>query len=286
MLLYLKNLLPRIQQFSAQLSKEEIFVDKPWVLIDLNGNNHEYIFLRNHELILSVNGIVTKGSWQLLPTGKLLIDRVTDNILLQQAFIDEGILILKLSGTDDLPFMLLNENVIPDKDPEKYLRKVEANFLNYDLFETSEGIILNNLNSDTGKFNIGSILKYENGELVDGQLKSISKANYFCTVINGVIENFFYLIEYETNYGIKINIEQQRGRYLLSGDRIREYTNLPSNILKHPFKNDNTIEKIEIDGTGYIINIRTSEDVNGEFILYLVAFIIVFALFIIALNKF
>ena len=65
---YIKNIIPRIQQFSSQLSKVEVFVDIPWTLIDENGNNHEYVFLTNHDLILSVNGKVTKGTWQLLPT--------------------------------------------------------------------------------------------------------------------------------------------------------------------------------------------------------------------------
>jgi hypothetical protein len=287
MLEYIRNIIPRIQQFSAQLSKEEVFVDKPWVLIDHKGNTHEYIFLRNHDLILSVNGKVIKGSWQLLPTGKLLIDRVTDKIMLQQAFIYDGILLLKMSGSDDLPFILLNESIVPDKDPERYLQKVEAKLLDYDIYETTEGIILNNTNSDTEEYNIDSILKYKNGKLVTGQIKSISKENYYCEVVNGVIKDFFYLVGYDTVYGIKIFIEQRRARYISIEDKIRDYSKLSSNVLINPFINNSEILKIEIDGHGHIIKIIIKDDSRGEFLLYLLVpvFIIFFFILIIIYRR-
>jgi hypothetical protein len=79
----IKNLIPRLIQYSKQLDKVENFVDKSWLYLDSNGDNHEYIFMRDFRLIMSVNGTVVTGKWELLPNGKLLIDRVSDKIMLK-----------------------------------------------------------------------------------------------------------------------------------------------------------------------------------------------------------
>jgi hypothetical protein len=185
---YISNIVPRIQQFIAQLSHLEEFVDKPWILMDKDQNNHEYVFLRDNRLIMSLNGNCVTGSWQLLPTVKLLINRVTEELMLQHTFIDEGILLLKKSGSNEDPFMLINEEIISDKDPVGNLRKVEANRLNYDLYKTSDGILINNSNSSKGNFDLGSTLKDENGNLVNGVLESISDERKCIDVLNGVIQ--------------------------------------------------------------------------------------------------
>ena len=85
---YIRNIIPRIQQFSGQLSHIETFVDKPWVLIHASDNTHEYLFLRDRRLILSLNAIFTEGRWELLPTGKLMVNRVRDQTLLEHKGLD------------------------------------------------------------------------------------------------------------------------------------------------------------------------------------------------------
>ena len=82
MLYFLQNLLPRLRQFSQSLDQAELFVDKPWVLIDEDGQQQTYIFRRGGELLMSLDGRVQMGSWEYIaPAQSLLVDRVADKLL-------------------------------------------------------------------------------------------------------------------------------------------------------------------------------------------------------------
>ena len=70
MQLYLSNLIKRLKEFSQTLDKKEIFIEAPWVIIDEKQNQQKYIFKRNGDLIISLNGEVTDGKWEYLPTAK------------------------------------------------------------------------------------------------------------------------------------------------------------------------------------------------------------------------
>jgi len=64
MLDYIKNLLPRLQQYSKTLDHIELFVDQPWILRFGTGERYLYIFQRGGNLVVTINGIVTKGNWE------------------------------------------------------------------------------------------------------------------------------------------------------------------------------------------------------------------------------
>jgi hypothetical protein len=258
---YIKNIIPRIQKFSGELSHTEIFVDKPWALIDEDKNTHEYVFLRDHRLILSVNGKVVEGRWELLPTGKLLINRVTDQILLQQGFIDEGILLLKKSGTEDMPFMLINEKVITDKNPMKYLQKVEAKKLNYTLYKTEDGITLNNNNSSTGNFEVGATVTYDNGIKVNGELQLITSPDKYISLIDGVIQDSYFIKEYDTSLNVKLLVKRHEESGLSIGDTIINFKELQSNTLKNAF-NDYLYKLVVFDNNGMITTIKEGTDLS------------------------
>lgn len=132
MLIYIKNLLPRLRQFSQSLDKIELLVEHPWVLIDDELNQHKYIFRRNGDLLMSINGKGIKGKWEYLTVAKSIwIDRVQDNIMLNHDFVDPAVMILKLDGNKDMPFVLANENLIPDMDVVKYLDRLIQHGGNY-----------------------------------------------------------------------------------------------------------------------------------------------------------
>src|SRR3569833_2750378 len=127
MLVYIRSVLPRLQQYSKRLDKTESFVDRKWVLIDEAENGHSYEFLRDKRVIMSVvmNGVDQEtriGSWELLPSERLIIHR-PEPLLLEQAFLGEGLLIFKESGTTKLPFSLYDPKVIVDGNVEGYLKK-------------------------------------------------------------------------------------------------------------------------------------------------------------------
>jgi hypothetical protein len=125
MLLYIKNLLPRLRQYSQTLDKIELLVEHPWVLIDDEGNQQKYIFRRGGKLILSFNGRVSFGTWEYLPSARsLLIDLDEGTILLNHDFVDPAVMILKMDGNKDKPFVLANENLIPDMDVVRHLEEL------------------------------------------------------------------------------------------------------------------------------------------------------------------
>ena len=124
---YLKNIIPRIKQYSKGLDTIEVFVDKtePWFFVDESGLHHQYIFLRDNRLLMTSNGTTKTGKWELLPTNQLLIDRNSDQIILDHLFVDNALLILKLTGANEQPFILINTEEIPDLDVLGYLKKFE-----------------------------------------------------------------------------------------------------------------------------------------------------------------
>jgi hypothetical protein len=127
MIEFLKNIIPRIQQYSRGLDKIEVFVDKtePWIFVDETGLHNQYIFLRDNRLLMTSNGTTKTGKWELLPTNQLLIDRNSDQIILDHIFVEKALLILKLSGTEEQPFILINPVEIPNLDVLAYLQKFE-----------------------------------------------------------------------------------------------------------------------------------------------------------------
>lgn len=90
MKLYLKSIVNQLRNYSSTLDKTSILVDKPWALIDEEFEMQKLIFKKNKELILSKNGQVQIGKWDYFPEAKsLLIDRNSDKILCNEAFIDK-----------------------------------------------------------------------------------------------------------------------------------------------------------------------------------------------------
>jgi len=280
---YIKNIIPRIQQFSGKLDHVESFVDKPWILIDEDENTHEYVFLRDHRLILSVNGKAIQGNWELLPTGKLLINRVTDQVLLEHAYIDEGILLLKISGGKDLPFMLINEKVITDRDPVKYLQRVEAKKLNYIFYTTEEGITLNNTNSSTGRFEIGATITYDNGNIVKGELCSVAEPDKFYSLLEGVIQNKYFVTYHKTAYNITAKIKKAERFYIQPEDEILNFQDLPSTIHKKVFEE---YPLIITDERGIITKVKTQDDLNIRFMMWCLFILTLMGLIALAVSNY
>lgn len=216
---YIKNLLPRIQEFSINLDKKEVFVDKHWIFFDTNNNQHSYIFKRDGRLVMSLNGDVQEGKWELLPEAhSILVDRLKDKILLNQALVLDGLMYLKKDGSDLNPWILINKQVIPDLNYEQYLMDliiVKSDLKPFNLYdgktyyykersygdETLEGcnIYDENLNQITYDTKLGW-----------GPDKTI-------VVGNGIIKHILFQKEYSTDRGI-VTIFQTNLQTIAIGD--------------------------------------------------------------------
>ena len=253
------------------------------MFIDDVGKTHEYIFMRDKRLIMSKEGKVVTGTWDLLPNGKFLINRIVDEIMLQYDFVDEAIMIMKKSGTNDDPFILLNEVIIKDYNVINYLENFEAKKLGFDLFETLDGRKVNNKNSSTGSFEIGSTIKYNDGTSVNGELKSINKPGLYIKLIFGVIQSKYYKKIYKTNNDFELIIHAKNANKLEVGDEIINKEVLPSNLIRNPFYGIEDCREICIDSKGKITNITWAIDEDSSNILYvlLVLFFLVVGIMVI-----
>ena len=229
MIEYLKNIIPRIKQYSKELDKSENFVDKNWIYIDEDQNRHEYIFLRDKRLIMTLNSTTKEGSWELLPTGELLIKRNTSEyIKLSNLFIQDALMVLKYSATNDTPFILINQNLIPDLNVVAYLEKYEQQ---KELSETppqeQKFKILETGEIYGPKFYEGQFIKINN-LILKGTYKAVSDENSYeryIVIYDNRISRVYFKINYSYN-NTKFTIEQKEFSNPLVGDTILDVTSL------------------------------------------------------------
>lgn len=107
---FLLDIIPKIQSYSYKLDNIALLANKHWVLItDEREEKTVYIFRSNNELLLAVNGNVTKGRWEYLSEDSLLIDISDKSYLFKHGFLDSEIIALKSDNKDNYS-VLVNEN--------------------------------------------------------------------------------------------------------------------------------------------------------------------------------
>lgn len=117
---FLSNLLNRVRQFRNQLELTEVLVDRSWTIYN-NNALIEYEFLRNGEIVVSRNGEGHDGTWRILPSGKLQIKTDLVNYVLLFDFSITGILVMRLSGENNEPFLFFDPRVVTFNTLEQYL---------------------------------------------------------------------------------------------------------------------------------------------------------------------
>lgn len=206
---YINSLLPRIKQFSDSLDKKSILIEQPWVMIDNQGDFEKLIFKSNNELIMSLNGIVTIGRWEYLPSAKsLLIDRTTNKVLLNQVFVEKALLVLKYDGFSDKYFILANQNIIPDLNVEDYLKSIFYKQYHIAIIESTDGQTYEIVRHADNEF-VGII-----GQMVLKNAKAVYEGSFQAKgsdikyhIQNGKINKLSETIDFETMDGRKLVIE-------------------------------------------------------------------------------
>lgn len=218
---YLKSVAKQLQNYSESLSKTSLLIEKPWALIDDELELQKLIFKKNKELILSKNGQVQMGKWDYLPEARsLLIDRGSDVILCNEAFIDEGVMILKLDGTDNRFFVLANENLIPDLNAYQYIKQLRHQILNIQEIKMADGRKMEiQLCSDSVVPTIGDPVTIDALPIDDGKYKLIKSNRYF-EIKNGLIKKILIETKYETPEGLELVVEQHNQNSVRYGDLV------------------------------------------------------------------
>lgn len=220
MMSFIQNLLPRLRNFSQSLDQTELFVDKPWVLIDEDGQQQTYIFRRGGELLMSLDGQVQMGSWDYIaPAQSLLINRGVDRLLLNHFFFTDALLVLARDGRPESKFVLANRQLIPDLNIESYLRVLEAK-QSVQLKSSSSLIspVLRFSTKTTGGFSLEFLTKngaitiddaafVEDKPAQDGRY--VSEKNWGVVIKEGLVKSIFWPKQYSFKTGQKIIVDCQ-----------------------------------------------------------------------------
>lgn len=221
MKIYLKSIVKQLRNYSATLDKTSILIDKPWALIDEEFEMQKLIFKKDKELILSKNGQVQIGKWDYFPEAKsLLIDMNSDKILCNEAFIDKGVMVLRLDGTDSRFFILANENVVPDLDANRYLKELRYQKLKIAETKLIDGRILEVQREEKWQEpQIGNPVTQEAEPIEDGKYQ-LAKQNKYFEVKKGRIFKILTETKYTNPSGQEISIQQQDNLKIKKGDYV------------------------------------------------------------------
>ena len=107
---YFLNAVNKLTQYSKKLDNLSLLQNNHWVLFDNETREKKivYIFRQQNELLISVNGKLTKEKWEFLGNNSLIISVNDNNYLFKNGFIDEDILALKIDGQENF-VVFINE---------------------------------------------------------------------------------------------------------------------------------------------------------------------------------
>ena len=221
MKVFLQHIVSEMKNYSKRLDQQSILIDKPWALIDSDFEIQKLIFKKNKELIMSKNGQVVMGSWEYLAEARsLLIDRGKDKILCNEAFINEGVMILKMDGTNNTFFILANENIVPDLDAYRYLRQLRIKALNIETLELTTGETLEVvLHPGSTSIQTGNRVTINTSTIPDGNYK-IHNTNITLAIKDCLIEEKIYSYSYQTKDDQELIIDQKYHTEYRLGDRV------------------------------------------------------------------
>ncbi len=149
---FLSDLIPKIQRYSKHLDDLTLLTNQHWVVIDeVKNSKLVYIFRGNNELLISKDGKVEKGKWEILLNNSILLETNDGNYLMKHGFFDENILALKIDGKLDYA-LLVNENNINGefnsaKEVFDYLENKYVNLISKTIFNNSSKYYLSTENS-------------------------------------------------------------------------------------------------------------------------------------------
>jgi hypothetical protein len=217
----LRSTVKLLKNHTASLEKSNILVDKPWTLIDSDNQIQRLIFKKDKTLILSKNGQAQIGKWDYFPEARsLLIDRISDKILCNEAFIDEGVLILKLDGTDNQFFTLANENIIPNLNIGEYLNNIRNEKLFFCHQKLVNGTMLDiqRTHSQT-TIEVGNKVSINDENIPDG-MYPINDEKKIYEIKNNEIIQIFTVNIYKTSSETEITVHQKNYWDIHEGDSV------------------------------------------------------------------
>ncbi|NJC25961.1 hypothetical protein [Neolewinella antarctica] len=101
------------------------FADTLWVVADASGEDMKLIFKNDGRLIVSKQGRVTQGAYEMLTEANAMIITIGDEShLYNHRYTDEQLVFLQLDGSAEQAFVLVNNSLLGEMTPQQYLEAV------------------------------------------------------------------------------------------------------------------------------------------------------------------
>ncbi|MBQ2979815.1 MAG: hypothetical protein IJE18_06880 [Bacteroidaceae bacterium] len=100
------------------ISKTDIKINnflcnKTWYIFNEDTRKEIYIFRENNELVIAVDGKVTRGKWEYIAENhSVIIDADGKSVMLHPTFIDNNIFVLQLDGKNEFAFLIEESKVL------------------------------------------------------------------------------------------------------------------------------------------------------------------------------
>ena len=141
------DLIPKIRKFSRTLEDLTILTTHQWVLLnEIPNSKTVYIFRQHKRLLISENGVVTKGSWEYLGHNSLLFETNSHTLLLKHSFADEHIIAMKIDGKEGYLFLINETKFSTEIDSiDKVVTFLEKKYFEKDIFAAALPISSNGI---------------------------------------------------------------------------------------------------------------------------------------------
>lgn len=107
---YLLDTINRIKRFSEKLDIRTALCNTPWIVFNDTGDKELFIFNSDGNVLITINGLGVKRTWQWVAANQsLIIDQDDSIIMLHPEYISSSIIALKRDGTNEYAF-LIDEN--------------------------------------------------------------------------------------------------------------------------------------------------------------------------------
>ncbi|WP_374166365.1 hypothetical protein [Arcticibacter sp. MXS-1] len=269
--LFLKNLIPRLKQYSTELSRIEQLVDKTWLHTDDYNNLISYRFLRDGTLLITNNGIVEEGTFVYLPPDSLYLKFGEEKRMFSQNFIINGILVLQIQSRTETPFILYDPKVVLDGDVQGYLKSLFLQRQGLDLLDKTQNFYIERFNKLYD--NIGKTVYDENFEPVSAA--SISLPSRYIEVVGGVVKKELFKTFLQSEDGI-LEVRSY-DRYTIAEGDLVFVDNQPAEG-SFRFKGHADFKRIDVMG-GVITSIKQNWDLAIAVSLLIATVIVVVALY-------
>lgn len=113
---YLNDIIPRLARYSERLDDITMLVNKRWVLFEeVQNKKTVYFFKKNYDLVISINGNVERGNWEIIDNNYLSIKTNEGEFMFKKDFNDDNLFALKKDNVNEYA-IFINEIFFDQKN--------------------------------------------------------------------------------------------------------------------------------------------------------------------------